>query len=105
MSAVTAPLVALQATQVGIRAAYRTGDGVARVAAEMRVGDGFEPTAVGAIEDAIEGRIVGLRHAKEETFRAPKSKTNVLAGDVVVVDARPEDLSWIRKKLRVGAAS
>jgi voltage-gated potassium channel len=102
-SAVSAPLVALQATQGGIRSAYRTGDGVARVAAEMTVGEGFEPIDVGSFEETIEGRVVGLRHAKEETFRGPKAKTTLLAGDVVVVDARPEDLSWIRKKLRVRA--
>jgi len=103
-SAVAAPLVALQATQVGIRSAYRTGDGVARVAAEMRVGEGFEPNEVAALEETIEGRIVGLRHAKEETFRVPKPRTTILAGDVVVVDARPEDLLWIRKKLRATAS-
>jgi voltage-gated potassium channel len=98
-SAVTAPLVALQATQAGIRAAYRTGDGAARVTAEIAVGEAFEPTLVSELEETIDGRIVGLRHAKEETFRAPKGTTRLLAGDVVVVDARPTDLPWIRKKL------
>lgn len=99
-SAVSAPLVALQATQEGIRAAYRTGDGAARVVAEVTVGPRFEPTEVRELEDAIEGRIVGLRHAKEEAFRAPKGSTRILADDVVVVDAKPADLPWIRKKLR-----
>jgi voltage-gated potassium channel len=99
-SAVAAPLVALQATQHGIRAAYRTGDGAARVVAEITVGDAFDPTEVAIVEDRIEGRIVGLRHASDEAFRAPKSSTRVLAGDVVVVDAQPSDLAWIRKKLQ-----
>jgi voltage-gated potassium channel len=101
-SAVTAPLVALQATQKGIRAAYRTGDGAARVVAEVTVGASFDPTEVAELEEKIEGRIVGLRHAGAEAFKAPRSSTRVLAGDVVVVDAQPSDLPWIRKKLRAG---
>ncbi len=99
-SAVAAPLVALQATQRGIRAAYRTGDGAARVVAEITVGEAFDPTEVSELEDKIEGRIVGLRHATEEAFKGPRSSTRVLAGDVVVIDAQPSDLAWIRKKLR-----
>lgn len=102
-SALSSTLVALQATQKGIRAAYRLEDGTTRVTVELVVGADFEPKTVAEIEEVLDARIISIRHTSKEgdspAFRHAKASTTVLARDTVIVDAKVDQLAWVRRTL------
>jgi voltage-gated potassium channel len=98
-SALSATLVALQATQKGIRAAYRLDDGTTRVAVELVVGSDFDPTRVDELEEKVDARVISVRHKSKTGFADVKRTTTLLAGDVVIIDAKVGDLAWVRRAL------
>lgn len=102
-SALSSTLVALQATQKGVRAAYRLDDGTARVTVELTVGPDFEPKTVAEIEEVLDARIISIRHTSTEEKSAPfkhaRASTTILAKDTVIVDSTVDKLSWVRRTL------
>ena len=98
-SAVAAPLVALQATQEGIRAAYRLEDGTMRVTVEIVVGAGFDTTSADELEEVIEARLINVHRGGEGAFSRVKGSTRVQVGDVVIVDTTVDNLGAVRENL------
>ncbi len=98
-SALSAPLVALQATQRGIRAAYRLEDGSTRVAAEIVVGKRCDAKRVDAFEEEVDARVVGVQRKGKGVFARPKGATALSAGDVVVLDTIVSHLEAATKAL------
>lgn len=99
-SALSATLVALQATQKGIRAAYRLEDGSTRVTVELVVGAEFEAATIASIEEKIEGRIISVRKKSSTSYVTAKASTSVRPEDAIVVDTRVDALAAVRESLR-----
>jgi Trk K+ transport system NAD-binding subunit len=97
-SAVAAPLIAIQATQDGVHAAYRLDD-VVRVTAEVSVGARFAESTVTAFEGNAPCRVVGRRAAGEAAFKPAAAADAVRAGDVLMVDTSAVDLPAVRYRL------
>jgi voltage-gated potassium channel len=85
-SAVTAPLVALQARWDGVRAVYPLDDGTLRVSLEMRVGSQCPAKTVGALEEALDVRVVAAT-VNGGPLTTARASTPLAAGDRVLVDA------------------
>lgn len=97
-SALSAPIIALQATQARVLSAYRLDDTV-RVTAEAAVGDGKPDCTVSALEADLPCRIVG-RRGRGATSNSPARPGDVVrAGDVLVVDVAAPDLPSVRYRL------
>jgi Trk K+ transport system NAD-binding subunit len=97
-SALSAPLIALQATHDGVRSAYRV-DAQVRVLAEAVIGPVLGGETVSAAEDKVPCRVVQRRHANDATFRSVKARDVLAAKDVVIVDAAASDLAAVRGRL------
>ncbi len=97
-SALSAPLIAIQATHEGVRSAYRLED-VVRVTADVDMGLSQRDSAVMDIEERVPCRIVGRKPAKGESFAAVRPKEVVHAGDTLIVDCAGVDLSSVRFQL------
>jgi Trk K+ transport system NAD-binding subunit len=97
-SALAAPLIAIQATQIGVRSAYRLDDTV-RVTAEITVRAGAPETTVAQIEERSPCRVVTCKRASEETFSAARASDKVFAEDVLIVDTTAVDLPAVRYQL------
>ncbi len=98
-SALSAPLVALQATHKGIRAAYRLDDGTTRVTAELVIGEAFERATVDAVEGRVGARVISVRKKAKGAFVGARSSTELKPGDAVVVDTRVDALGEIAEAL------
>ncbi len=98
-SALSAPLVALQATQRGIRAVYRLEDGTTRVTVEIVAGARFVKQRVDELEEKLDARIISIRRGDEDGFARVKSTTNVRPGDVVILDTVVAKLTDARRAL------
>lgn len=94
-SALAAPLIAIQASYEGVRAAYRLDD-VVRVTAEVPVGSAHPETKVAALEEKLPCRIVSLRRGAAASFVPVKPGDAVRPGDLLVVDTAAVDLSAVR---------
>lgn len=97
-SALSAPMIAIQATHEGVRSAYRLED-VVRVTADVEVGLSQQDSAVMDIEERVPCRIVSRKAAKGEGFTAVRPKDLVYAGDTLIVDCAGVDLSAVRFQL------
>lgn len=98
-SAVSAPLIAIQATQDGVHAAYRLDD-VVRVTAEVTVGKRFAESTVADFEaGGAPCRVIGRRPSGKSAFRAAVAGDKVRAGDVLMVDTSAVDLPAVRYRL------
>jgi len=97
-SALSAPLIAIQATYEGVRSAYRLDD-VVRVTAEVEVGASKPEAAVIDLEDRIPCRIVSRRKSPDESFQPVRPRDVVRPGDTLVVDAAAVDLPAVRFQL------
>jgi len=97
-SALSAPMIAIQATHEGVRSAYRLED-VVRVTADVEVGSSQRDSAVMDIEERVPCRIVSRKAAKGEGFTAVRPKDIVHAGDTLIVDCAGVDLSAVRFQL------
>ncbi|HVH47649.1 MAG TPA: NAD-binding protein [Labilithrix sp.] len=93
-SALGGPLVALQATEAGVRGVYHLEDGSMRVDMEVPSPAGWWGRTVMECEDAVDGRIVGIR--KNGTFKRPRHDTKLAEGDVVTLDLPVDSVSKVR---------
>ena len=98
-SAVTAPLVALQATHKGIRAAYRLDDGTTRVTAELVLGEAFERATVDAVEANVTARVISVRKKGKKAFAGARAVTELHVGDAIIVDTRVDTLIEVANAL------
>lgn len=95
-SSLAAPLIAMQATQKGVHAAYRLGNAI-RVTVDVEVGPRAAGLAIAALEDRWPCRVVGRRARGDGVaFGVAHAHDTVQAGDVLVVDADAGDVSRLR---------
>ena len=99
-SALCGPLVALQATDPGVRGVYYHQDGSLRVDMEVPTPPGWWGRTVEQCEDAIDGRVVGIRKGSGQHLRA-RHDTPLAEGDVLTLDLPVESVA----KLRTSKAS
>ncbi len=99
-SALSGPLAALQATESGVRGVYYLEDGSMRVDMEVPAPAGWWGRTVMLCEDAIDGRIVGVRKPGGKLTR-PRHDTKLVEGDIVTLDLPAESVA----KLRASTAS
>lgn len=97
-SALAAPLIALQATEPGVRAAYRLGD-VVHVTVEIALPERMPATEVAHLEQRAPFRVVGRRRAGSPSFDPVRSGDVVGGGDTLVVDVAAPDLAAARAAL------
>jgi voltage-gated potassium channel len=97
-SALSAPLIAIQATHEGVHSAYRLED-VVRVTADVAVSLSQPNSAVMDIEERVPCRIVSRKPAKGAGFTAVRPKDVVHAGDTLIVDCAGVDLAAVRFQL------
>ncbi len=97
-SALSAPLIAIQATYEGVRAAYRLDD-IVRVTAEVSVGASRSEATVMDLEERLPCRIVSRRKSPDESFSSVRPRDVVCAGDTIVVDTAAVDLPTVRFQL------
>jgi Trk K+ transport system NAD-binding subunit len=97
-SALSAPVIAIQATHEGVRSAYRLED-VVRVTADVTVGSSQQNSAVMDIEERVPCRIVSRKRANADGFTAVRPKDIVHAGDELIVDCAGVDLAAVRFQL------
>jgi Trk K+ transport system NAD-binding subunit len=97
-SSLAAPLIAIQATQPGVRSAYRLDDSV-RVTAEVEIQKDAPASTVLAIEERAACRVVSRRRADGGGFQAVRPRDEVKGGDVLIVDAAAVDLPSVRFQL------
>lgn len=94
-SALSGPLVALQATEPGVRGVYRLEDGSLRVDMEVPAPARWWGRTVSACEDVIDGRIVGIKKPKGGFTRA-RHDMKLEEGDVVTLDLPAETVTKVR---------
>lgn len=94
-SALSGPLVALQATEPGVRGVYRLEGGDLRVGMEVAAPKGWWGTKVAACEDAIDGRVISIRSAGGTSTRA-RHDTVLEEGDVVTLDLPAASVAKVR---------
>lgn len=93
-SALGGPLVALQATEPGVRGVYHLDDGNMRVDMEVPAPRGWWGHAVERCEDVIDGRIVGIR--RNGRFSRPRHDSDVFEGDILTLDLPAENVAKVR---------
>lgn len=92
-SALAGPLVALQATEPGVRGVYALEDGSLRVGMEVPLPKAWEGRSVTECEDAVDGRVVGVR--RHGGFTRAKHDTKLQDGDVLTLDIPASSVSKI----------
>lgn len=95
MSALSGPLVALQATEPGVRGVYRLEDGSLRVGMEVAAPREWWGKTVAACEDLIDGRVTGVKTAAGALSRA-RHDTTITEGDVVTLDLPAASVAKVR---------
>jgi Trk K+ transport system NAD-binding subunit len=98
-SALAAPLVALQATHLGVRSVYQRGDGETRVAVEVEAGPRTRKRTVEDFEDAFDACVVSVRKKGQEAFERARSSEHIAPGDRVLVDVSAGDLAAVTSAL------
>ncbi|HEU4537164.1 MAG TPA: NAD-binding protein [Polyangiaceae bacterium] len=96
-SSLAGPLVALQATEAGVRGVYHLGDGTLRADVEVAAPSSWWGQTVAHCEDAVDGRIVGVRRGSEPFARA-RHDTLLQEGDVVTLDLPASNLARLRQR-------
>jgi Trk K+ transport system NAD-binding subunit len=96
-SALAGPLVALQATEPGVRGVYRLDDGSLRVDIELACPARFSGRTVSEWEDAMDGRVVQLRRGEGGALSRPRHDTVLEAGDRATIDLPAENLEKLRR--------
>ncbi|MEZ4310895.1 MAG: NAD-binding protein [Polyangiaceae bacterium] len=97
-SALSAPLIAIQATHDGVRSAYRVDEQV-RVLAEAGIGAVLSGETVSAVEEKVPCRVVQRRRASDAHFASARGRDVLSEKDVLIVDARAADLPSVRESL------
>ena len=85
-SALAGPLVALQATEPGVRGAYHLGDGSLRVDVEVPAPAAWWGKSVGECEEAVDGRVVTLRRGGSAAFVRVREGTVLEKGGGLMLD-------------------
>jgi Trk K+ transport system NAD-binding subunit len=99
-SALAGPLVALWATQDGVRSVYQVGPKAElRVTAEVEVGVDARVATVRELEDGFEGRVIALRKRGQDDFDRVRGETRLGPRDVVLVDVLQDELARLRAAL------
>lgn len=96
-SSLAGPLVALQATEPGVRGAYYLGDGTLRVDMEIAAPSSWWGQSVAHCEDAVDGRLVGLRRGSTPFARA-RHDARIEEGDIVTLDLPAAHLDRLRQR-------
>jgi Trk K+ transport system NAD-binding subunit len=94
-SALSGPLVALQATEPGVVGVYHLDDGSMRVDMEVAVPVGWWGRTVMQCEDAVDGRVIGLRK-NGGAFSRPRHHTKLSEGDIVTLDLPADAVAKVR---------
>lgn len=94
-SALSGPLVALQATEPGVRSVYRLEDGTLRVGMELPAPSAWRGKSVADCEDLIDGRVVSIKKAHGAYGRA-RHDAKVAEGDVVTLDLPASSVAKVR---------
>lgn len=98
-SAVSAPLVALRATEEGVLSAYRVGDAL-RVTAEVTIGAAHQGKSIADLEAHAHCRIVArLREKGGREAIEVHDAERVATGDRLVVDIAAGALASVRRRL------
>ena len=98
-SALAAPLIAMQATQEGVHAAYRLGDSI-RVTVDVPVGAKAAGMTIATLEERWPCRVVGRRaEGGVAGHRAVRAGDVLAAKDVLVVDADASDVARVRGEI------
>lgn len=99
-SALVAPLVALQATQTGVRSVYTLEDGTVHsiVEVEHERAPAEDRATIGALEDALDVRVVGV--VTGGVTKRPRSADAVTRGMKLLIDVSAERLVDVLKALR-----
>lgn len=95
-SSLAGPLVALQATEAGVRGVYHVGDGTLRADVEIAAPAAWWGKSVAFCEDEIDGRIVGVRREATPFARA-RHDTRIEEGDIVTLDLPADNLTRLRR--------
>lgn len=99
-SALSAPLVALQATQGGVRGVYETGSGEVRVTVELELGPRFKETTVNELEEKADARVVTVRDRGAADAQRASGDGEVGPGDVLLFDVGVGALDALRALVR-----
>ncbi len=94
-SALSGSLVALQAIEPGVRGVYSLQDGKMRVDMEVPAPPGWWGRSVMQCEDAIDGRVVGIRRDDGQYARA-RHDSKLAQGDIVTLDLPAECVAKVR---------
>ncbi len=95
-SALSGPLVALQATEPGVLAVYGVEGGALRVTMELEVPSRWIGRTVGDWEESLDARVLMLKRAGATSLRARDTDT-LATGDVVTIDLPTVRLASLRR--------
>lgn len=95
-SALAAPLVALQATEQGVRSVYEIGSDV-HVVIELVVGQGSKTQLVSNFEEDHGVRVTSLKREGSDSYERVRRDTEVHLADTIVVDCLARDLTKTRR--------
>jgi Trk K+ transport system NAD-binding subunit len=94
-SALGGSLVALQATEPGVRGVYHLEDGSMRVGMEIASPGRWWGRSVAQCEDEIDGRIIGIR-THGGAFERARHERKIAEGDVLTVDLPVQSIAKLR---------
>jgi Trk K+ transport system NAD-binding subunit len=103
-SSLAAPLIAIQATQVGVHSAYRLDDTI-RVTAEVALDKDAPESTVLEVEERAACRVVNRRRGEGGAFTPVRPHDKVLGGDILIVDTAAVDLPSVRFQLGGGVGA
>lgn len=95
-SSLAGPLIALQATEPGVRGVYSLADGTMRAGMEIPAPEAWWTRTVSQCEDAFDGRVVGVRREGQPGFTRARHDTVLAEGDVVTLDLPADNLPKLR---------
>lgn len=94
-SALSGPLVALQAIEPGVVAVYQVEDGTMRVDMEATAPASWWGRTVAECEDTVDGRVISVRRDGGTSFRA-RHDTMIEPGDVMMIDLPAANIGALR---------